>query len=191
MAITSCTTWDCINSFSNWISAVGTVAATSLALWLSIRDRRINLFAKLSVGLVPGANPRVLDQQVFAIEFTNQGPRTVIVTNHAWRLPFVKGVIYMFPNVDTSVSHLCSKLPLELTDGKVGHTFYAIDHFTKLDEPGAMFFHTNRFIAWVRINFVRLYINTSVGKKVRVRVHRDVRRELWRQYSASPSRFND
>src|ERR1043166_8719974 len=116
MPITACATWDCINSFSNWVSAVGTVAATSLALWLSVRDRRVNLLAQLSIGLVPSSNPRVLDQPVFALEFTNQGPRTIIVTNHSWRLPFVRRIIFMFPNIDTPVAHLCSRLPLELTD---------------------------------------------------------------------------
>ena len=184
MSISPCTTWECINSFSNWISAVGTVAATFLALWLSVRDRRINLITQLSIGLVPSSNPAILDQQVLALEFTNGGPRTITVTSHAWRLPFIKTVVFMFPHLDTTLSHLSSKLPLELNDGKSGHIFYAIDHFAKLDDPGAVLFHNNRFVAWLRINFFRLYINTSVGKKVKVRVRRDVRRALWRQYSA-------
>ena len=183
MAIADCTTWECVNSFSNWLSAVGTIATAALALWLSVRDRRVNVRAKLSIGLVPGKDPRVLDQRVFTLEFTNEGPRTVTVTNHAWRLPFVKGVIFMFPNMETSVAHLCSKLPLELTDGEAGHAFYLIDHFAKLDEPERVFFPKSRWRAWLRIWFFRLYIHMSVGKSIRVKVSRQVRRTLWRQYS--------
>lgn len=182
MAIADCITWECVNSFSNWISAIGTVATAILALWLSVRDRRVNLSAHLSMGLLPGADPRVLNQQVFCLEFTNEGPRTVTVTNHAWRLPWVKGVVFMFQNIDTAVAHLCSKLPLELTDGKLGHAFYPIDHFLKLEEPQKVFFHRYCWIAWFRIWFFRLYVHTSVGKSIRVRVRRQVRKTLWRQY---------
>ena len=185
MTISNCTTWECVNSFSNWLSAVGTIAAAAVALWLSVRDRRVNVNAQLDLGLVPGRTPQVLDQQVFILAFTNEGPRTVTVTNHAWRLPFVRGVIFMFPNMDTPVAHLCSTLPLELTDGKAGHTFYPIDHFRTLDDPEKVFFPKSRWRAWLRIWFFRLYIHTSIGKSIRVRVHPHVRRALWRQYSGT------
>ena len=177
-----CITWKCVNSFSNWLSAVGTVATAALALWLSVRDRRVNLKADLSLGLVPGSDPRILNRRVFVLEFTNEGPRTVTVTNHAWRIPFVKGVLFMFPNMDTSVADLCSPLPLELTDGKSGRAFYLDDHFAKLDKPDIALFHRHRGVAWFRIWFFRLYVHTSVGTRVRVRVHRHVRRSLWQQY---------
>ena len=88
----------------------------------------------------------------------------------------------MFPNIDTPVAHLCSPLPLELTDGKTGHAFYAFDHFSMLDEPAKVFFHPNRLVAWLRISFFRVYLSTSVGKRVPVRVRRQVRQALWRQY---------
>jgi hypothetical protein len=182
MTIANCITWECVNSFSNWLSAVGTVATAALALWLSVRDRRVNLMAKFSLGLVPGTDPLALDQRVFMLDFTNEGPRPVTVINHAWRLPLVRGVIFMFPSMDTAVAHLCTKLPVELTDGKAGHTFYPEDFFMKLDEPEKVFFPRSRWRAWLRIWFFRLYIHTSVGKNVQVRVHRQVRRRLWRQF---------
>ena len=183
MTISNCTTWECVNSFSNWLSAIGTVATAVLALWLSVRDRRVNLRAELSLGLIPGSDPQILDRRVFSLEYTNQGPRTVTVTNHAWRLPFVKGILFMFPNMDASVAHVCSQLPLELSDGKSGHTFYPDNHFAKLDRPEIALFHPHRGVAWLRIWFFRLYIHTSVGKRVRVHVRRQVRQSLWRQYS--------
>ena len=142
MTIADCATWECVNSFSNWLSAVGTVLTAALALWLSVRDRRVNLAADISLGLVPGPNPKILDQRVFVLEYTNNGPRTVIVTNHSWRLPFVRGAVLLFPNMDSSVAHLCSTLPQELTDGKSGHSFYLEDHFAKLKPPESMFFHS-------------------------------------------------
>ena len=34
-------TWQFINSFSSWLSAIGTVAAVIVALYLARRDKRI------------------------------------------------------------------------------------------------------------------------------------------------------
>lgn len=183
MNLNACNTWECVNSFAHWIAATGTVVTAALALWLSVRDRRINVGADLSLGLVPGSDPRLLDQAVFALSFTNIGPRSVTITNHVWRLPFSKGSIVMFPNIDTPVAHLCSKLPLELTDGKTGHAFYPIAHFAKLQKRESVFFHPNRRVSWLRIWFFQLYLSTSVGKSDRVKVRRTVREALWKQYS--------
>ena len=68
--------------FANWLSAIGTMLISGLALWLSLRDRLVNMSATLDIGLVPGANPTVLDQQVYVLSFTNTGPRPITVTNH-------------------------------------------------------------------------------------------------------------
>lgn len=182
MTVTSCTTWECINSFANWLSALGTILITGLALWLSVRDRMLNVKANLSLGLVPGNNPNVLDTHVYALAFTNVGPRPVTVTNHCWFLPFKKGVVYLMPQMDRELGRLCSTLPIELTDGKDGHAFYSDDFFSKLDEPEKFLFHKNRFVAWWRINFFRVRISTTIGKRIKVTVARPVRRRLWRVY---------
>ena len=171
-----------MNSFANWIAAVGTVFTAALALWLAVRDRRVTIDARLTVGLVPGADRSVLDQRVFVLSFTNSGVRPVTVTNHSWSVPFVKGVIFMFPNLDPKVGSLCTKLPVELTDGKSGHSFYPIDHFASLEKPETVLFHPNALVAWLRIRFFRVFIQTSVGKSVHVKVDAKVRQDLWRQY---------
>ena len=182
MTVTSCTTWECINSFANWLAALGTILITGLALWLSVRDRMINVRANLSLGLVPGSNPSVLDSQVYVLSFTNVGPRPVTVTNHCWFLPFKKGVVYLMPQMDRGLGRLCSTLPIELTDGKEGHAFYSDDFFSKLDEPEKFLFHKNRVVAWWRISFFRVRISTTIGKRLKVTVARPVRRRLWRIY---------
>src|SRR5688572_19989531 len=43
-------TWEFINTFANWPSAIGTLAAVGVALYLAFRERRISL--KLSAGHV-------------------------------------------------------------------------------------------------------------------------------------------
>lgn len=181
MNVLSCATWDCINSFANWLSAIGTILISGLALWLSVRDRLVNLAADISVGLVPGNDSSSLDRQVFVLSFTNAGVRPVTVTNHVWRLPLRRKVMIMFPHLDPTVGRLCTQLPVELTDGKSGHAFYPIDFFKKVDNPEQMFRPKSRTSAWLRIRFFSMHISTSVGKKVQVKVSSSVRRELWRQ----------
>lgn len=185
MTLASCTTWECVNSFANWLSAVGTLFISGLALWLSIRDRLINMQAELNTGLIPGANPTILDQQVYILSFTNIGVRPVMVTNHCWSLPFVKGLTFLMPQMDSQLGALCSKLPIELTDGKEGHAFYAADFFSKLDKPEEFLFHKNRVVAWVRIHFFRVLIATTTGKRVNVAVTPAVRKKLWCTYKAA------
>jgi hypothetical protein len=176
--ITSCTTWECINSFANWLSAIGTILITGLALWLTVKDRMIHVSAELNVGLVPSNNPLVLDTRVYILSFTNVGPRPVTITNHCWFLPFSKGVIFLMPHMDSVLGKLCSKLPLELTDGKEGHAFYSHDFFSKLEEPEKVLFHKNHFIAWIRIHFFKVRIATTIGKRLKVKIKPAVRRQL-------------
>ncbi|QET71816.1 hypothetical protein [Bordetella bronchiseptica] len=182
MSIASCVTWECVNSFANWLSAIGTICTAGLALWLSVRDRRINLKAALTLGLLPSSKQDILDLQVFVLSFTNVGPRPVTITNHCWELPFINGIIFLQPYMDRDIGKFCSKLPLELTDGKEGHAFYSNDFFLNLDAPEKFLFHKNRFVAWLRIRFFKIRIVTTAGARPRVKIARAVRQRLWQQY---------
>lgn len=190
MSIQSCVTWECINSFANWLSAIGTILITGLALWLSVRDRRINLKSVLALGLIPSDNATVLDRPVFVLSFTNVGPRPVTVTNHCWILPLLKGFVYLQPHMDVEVGGLCSELPLELTDGKEGHVFYPENFFLQLDDPHRFFFHKSRYVAWLRIHFFKVRIVTTAGVRPYVKVARTVRQRLWHQYNDIYSNSN-
>ena len=86
------------------------------------------------------------------------------------------------PQMDPHIGGLCSKLPIELTDGKEGRAFYAHDFFSKLDAPQKFLFHRNVLIAWLRIHLFRVWIDTTIGKRVAVNVRRSVREKLWNAY---------
>ena len=182
MSIASCVTWECVNSFANWLAALGTIFISGLALWLSVRDRAINLKADFNTALLPKDDPKVLETHVFALSFTNQGPRTVTVNNFVLSLPFSKKVIYIFPWMDSRVSHFCSKLPAELLDGKTGHIFFPIDFFNSLEKPDIVLFHKNKLLAWMRIHFFRIYVVTTVGKRVVVSIKKLARKKQWSMY---------
>ena len=182
MSVSPCDTWECINSFANWLAAIGTILAVAVALWLSARDRTINLRAGFDIGITSANDPTILDQQVFILSFTNYGPRTVHVENFSLTLPFCKGVIFLFPQMDSKVSHLCTKLPAELLDGKSGNIFSPVNFFNTLEKPELVLFPSNRLLAWMRIQFFQSLISTSVGKRVRVKVNKRARKKLWNLY---------
>lgn len=163
---------------------MGTIAISGLALWLSVRDRLINLKVMLSTGVVPGADPQLLNQPVFILEYVNVGVRPVTITNHAWKFPFTRGKTVVFPHLDQTTGRLCSRMPIELTDGKSAHTFYPIDFFKRrVDHPEQLFFLKDRWRAWVRIMFFSVLVSTSTGRVVRAKIHSGVRKNLWRQFN--------
>ncbi|MCC6208760.1 MAG: hypothetical protein IT488_11480 [Gammaproteobacteria bacterium] len=143
--------------------------------------------AEFNIGLVAGDNPSIIDRECYVLSFTNIGPRPITVTNHCWFLPFFKGNIFLMPQMDTQLGHLCSKLPLELSDGKEGRAFYGRDFFSQLDEPEKVLFHKNRLIAWLRIRLFRIYVTTTIGKRVKVAIKLAARKKLWRTYKTHNS----
>jgi hypothetical protein len=185
----ACSTWECINSFSNWVAALGTIFISAIALWLSVRDRRINMRAAFDTVVTIGNNPLVLDRHGFMLSFTNIGPRPITVTGHSWWLPFQRRQLFFTPHLEPGTAHLNSRLPVEITDGKSGHVFYKREFFSELEQPEVALFHPNRLLAYFRIHFFRITIGTSVGKRVRVRVTKTARRQLWQLYKGHSNSF--
>jgi hypothetical protein len=179
----TCNTWECINSFASWLSAIGTLLVSGIALWLSVRDRFIRMSNRFSLGVL--ADGRANNMNVFILGFTNIGVRPVTVTNYKWRIPFHgtrKSSTITFPQLDPRVAAYCSKFPLELTDGKGGNLFHTDDFFINRDDPESFLYPKNKLKAFIRIYFFKIYICTSVGDDISVRVDRNVRSRLWNEY---------
>ena len=85
--------------------------------------------------------------------------------------------------MDAEVGKYCSKIPMELTDGKGGMVFYPDDFFLNLDAPENFLFHDKKWVAWIRVHFFNIRIVTTAGKKPKVKVAREVRKILWKQYN--------
>ena len=43
-----CNTWNCINSFALWLSAIGMVRISSITLWLTVKDKLIRRYRKIT-----------------------------------------------------------------------------------------------------------------------------------------------
>ncbi len=189
MELTACSTWECVNSFADWVAALGTILVSAVALWLSMKDRMINMRARFDTIVTNGTNPSVLDRHGFMLSFTNIGPRPITVSGHAWSLPFKRHQLFFMPQIDRETAHLNSRLPVEITDGKEGHLFYKETFFSELEQPEIALFHPNKAVAFLRIWLFRIRIGTSVGRNIPVTVTRNARRRLWALYTAHNNSF--
>tara|TARA_R110001606_G_scaffold346892_4_gene496038 strand:+ start:65811 stop:66380 length:570 start_codon:yes stop_codon:yes gene_type:complete len=182
-------TWLFINSFAPWLSAAGTVLISGIALWLSARDRKVQLRATFSNGVIPNENSHVLNLFVYTLSCVNVGPRQVSVTNYHWRYrkyPFTEKLkFYTFPYLDDRINRLCSKLPKQLSDGEQVLIFHPSDFFSSLEKREEFLFAKNSLTAFYRIMSFRLYMDTSIGKPVKVKIDWRWRRNLWREYKNS------
>ena len=179
----SCTTWECVNSFAPWLSAIGTILISGLALWLSVRDRFIRLSADFSGAVI--AN-KIENNRVYSLHFVNIGPRDVRVVNFEWHwggVLFLKPKIaFIQPYLNETVASLSSKLPVKLSDGESATLFFRLDFIEQLDDPQSFLFPKRNMKAIFRIFTSEIYLCTSVGKKIRVKIKPGIRLELWRRY---------
>jgi hypothetical protein len=124
--------WEIINSFANWLAAIGTIAAVIVSLYLANRSMHK---ARLSVGLRilvgPGSTKPYPQYVVFNI--VNVGERPLRITNIGWRTGLWKKrhALQLF---EESMS---SKLPVDLTQGETAQWFVPT---TAPDEPWSSYF---------------------------------------------------
>ena len=182
----ACNTWQCINSFAPWLSAFGMIIISGLALWLSIRDKYIRVRAKYSGGFIPSYDKTKLDTYVYVLDFVNNGARDVQVTNFEWHwknFPLLKKQrSNIQPYLDERVKRFCSKFPMRLTDGESAQLFFASDFIEVLDTPENFLFPVNNLNAFFRIFTSEIYLCTSIGKKIKVKMLSGMRREIWKRY---------
>ena len=184
-SIQDCTTWQCINSFALWLSAIGTLTVSVIALWLSIKDRYVRMSASFHKSYIARDAPSLENMYVYLLSFTNIGPRPITVVSYEWAMPKGTGKYnraMIFPQLNPEVSYLCTKLPVELTDGQSGQILHVENFFDDLEDKEKFLFPKSKWGAWYRIMYFRIYIITSLGKRLPVRISKELRKELWSKY---------
>jgi hypothetical protein len=109
--------WQFINTFADWVSAVGTVAAVWVSLWLARGATRPKGRVSANVMLLAGDGE--LSPHFLEISVGNVGDRPFTVTGVGWRvgLPFARR--YAYQKTDGAPDYAPSdSLPLELQIGR-------------------------------------------------------------------------
>lgn len=141
--------WDFINSFANWLSAIGTLAAVWVALYLANRAARPNI--QLSVGhrIVLEAGTKELIPEYVMFKVVNAGDRPVRITQIGWKVGLFRKR-YAVQMYETLAS---SKLPVDLSHGQEASWMIPL---AARDEPWLTYFAKGMLMPHYRISCMTL-----------------------------------
>ena len=119
--------WQFINSFAPWLSAIGTVFAVLVALYLARKDNRINLKVAAYLGEPVFLDKPSKGKEFICVSVTNVGRRSAIL-NAIYFENLIKRKIKFFLVSDQSFS---AKIPIKLNDGEQADYYFPLEDFIK------------------------------------------------------------
>ncbi len=165
-------TWQFINTFAPWLSALGTLAAVVVSLYLaSSRAKlklRITVGHRVLAGLGTGHFPDYL-----LIEVVNVGFRSARVTGLGWKVGLFQKS-HALQVVDKG--EYSSPLPVDLADGQEAR--YLIPFEGSADWLNQF---SNDFVGHpvrLRLFTLKLQVFTSLGRKFERRVEMNLRKKI-------------
>ena len=151
--------WELYNSFSNWLSALATLAAVLVSLHLARRSGTPR--ATVSVGhrllITPGQIGKTPEIIVFRI--VNTDDRSIRVTNIGWQIGLIKKR-YALQMYDSAQS---SPLPVEIAHGQEAQWTISLD---AREQPWLEYF-SHRMMRpnlWLSCATLKAQFYTSVGE---------------------------
>jgi hypothetical protein len=166
-------TWIFINTFSSWFSAIGTLAAVIISLYLARRERKIQL--KVSAGhrlmLIPGRTEKPIEY--LNIDIVNVGARVANITNIGWSIGFLRKRVAVQMTIQDGFS---SKMPTQLDDGERASYYIPLYGEAQWLETFAKDFLGKHPRVWSRT--IKIIVHTSVGKVFTSRIEKGLRDEL-------------
>ena len=114
--------WEFINSFAPWFSAIGTLVAASVALYLgvSVRAEKLNLFGGIRLLVGDGEATEWV-----VVKVTNVGHASLIVTGFGWRVGLFKKQ-HFFQKPGSSMS---DQFPKRLDPGEEAQVVVAMSDY--------------------------------------------------------------
>lgn len=145
----------------NWLTAIGTVSAVVISLYLSLRDRKFRYYSKANFGTFISDNGFSMD--VFMIKIVNKSPRPVKVTSITWitRKFFVTKHYLQMPDENP----FTDVLPKVLEDGQELNLYFKKEYFIK----GVTTFDYKNF---------KLFFNTSANDQYPIKITKEARGEI-------------
>ena len=169
-------TWQFINSFAPWFSALGTVLAVFVAIYLARRDRVIRL--EVSAGFryiitfeIPGhdLSPELEYLQIMVV---NVGHRDAQIIKIVWKV----GILQKQYFSQLIVGNMPSPLPIRLHDGEEAKYLIPLD-----EKPdwlvGLCADMPTQFLS-LQLRFIRVQVFTSVGKVIEAPLEPGLRKKL-------------
>lgn len=163
-----------LQAIPDWLTAIGTLLAVIVALYLARRDRSIRCIAESTIYvLIDSANVNAAAEYV-TITVTNIGTRVFTLRGVSWRLGIFKRQTYFLIPPPDAIS---SRIPAKLTDGEQASFHFPIAHFRDIDRKTLLKNAPTHFRR-IWLLFTRLLVHTTTGQTFAFKVHRSIRQEL-------------
>ncbi len=168
-------TWRFINTFAPWLSAIGTIAAVVVSLYLARRSVRtdVRVFAAIMNLISPGQ--KLADSpEFFQIRAVNHGFREVVIQGIMWQLRGLKSQAYVvIPPVDP----YSTKLPVRLQCGEQAQFMFSTTSFRNDAESLLLKLKDSRSVSSATRR-LRVGVYSSTGQEFLARLDKRLRRWL-------------
>lgn len=170
--------WRLVNSFSGWLSALGTVLAVVVALYLARRDNliRLSVRASLRTQWVQGGGPGHGDRFV-SINVVNRGRRVATITGLGWRTGYFWRRGFCRRREFLQLPPFSTPIPTKLEDGDEAGYLFPIEHFLDGADDIATELRRRPF-STLRARTLRVMVRTGAGKSFSARATRELRDEI-------------
>lgn len=160
---------------ANWFSAIGTLAAVVVALWLASRGGRSKMRVQAElVSIVAKGEPYTEADRYFSLSAVNTGSGDVVVTSLGWTLGYwSKTHFAQLPLIDA----ISSRLPKKLSPGESAHFYFPLSLFRANKAPIAQSWQSGIFSLLVERR-IRVGVFLSNGRQHEVEPGKLVLAEL-------------
>jgi len=151
--------WLFINSFAPWLSALGSLSAVILSLYMSRQDKRISLDISAGYKVAVNPNSNSTPENLLHIHIVNIGYKNVQIHQLGWKTGFFKNKDFIFLLDKQPYS---DNIPKRLEFGEEANFFIVLDNEYKFIDKFISDFLPN--FKRLRIHFIKLVVYTTIGK---------------------------
>lgn len=173
MDFTNQETWKFVNTFAPWLSAIGTLSAVTLSLYLARRDKNIRLKVSAGHRIIVGPGSQEPYPEYLSIHVVNVGHRDAQIINIGWKV----GILQKRYAVQSTVQdRISSSIPVRLKDGEEAKFLIPLNAETDwLREFGNKMLHP---FPWLQAYSIRIQAFTSVGGIFEAPIEKTLRRKI-------------
>lgn len=172
-------TWQFINTFAPWLSAVGTILAVIVSLYLANRDRQIKLRINAGVRKIVMSGQSIAQgTDVIDITVTNVGYRSARITTLYWKIGIFKKVrAVQLPGT----MPWSAQLPCTLRDGDQASFPLELSIWEKDIEK--MLKSIPSTFPRIGVRSIKVGVSTSTGKRFESRIEESFQKWFLEQLS--------
>ena len=174
------TTWLFINSFAGWLSAIGSISASVVALYLARRNH-VKLKVDASLGALVGITDKPLDN-ILIISAVNPGIRPATITGIGLRggLFLKKKFMVIGGGIHPGLPFPQEKLPYTLEEGKSFSWFFVTGTKDSKDQiqTFAKAMIESGYKSRANLVGINIFVNTSIGKSFSSKLNYDLKTRL-------------